>query len=173
MRVEKKQLSEAFEPYVKTKTVKYPKLWINGLVIVSSSSKDVPPEYGYKKIGYDINQGHKHDFLYLCFKEGLDDDKDIKPITDIKILISDSKPSPTEGYKLIERDLNAGMGGKYVYISYTTDTSRGNPIRGIKIINGNEPDIPAPYGYRKVDGDLKVSRGGDFVYICTSEYFNS
>ncbi|MEC2040285.1 MAC/perforin domain-containing protein [Bacillus altitudinis] len=168
----KKVLIDAFSSYAKSKEKKIGQPCINGLDIIYSSKPDVEPPNDYIRINYDLNKGHGHDYLYICYRNGLDNDEANLPITDIKVIVSDEEltKAPDERYTLIRHDLNAGLGSKtkYIYIAYTQNTQLGLPIRGISLIYGDTPDVPAPSGYTKIPVDLKQSAGGEYVYICTS-----
>ena len=37
-----------------------------------------------------------------------------------------------------------------------------------KVIGGDNPDVPPPYGFQKVPGDLNDGAHGDYIYVCTA-----
>lgn len=167
-----KELEDYFyNVYVKLKQLN---VYVTNLDVVFSDSADVPAPAGFVRIEDDINAGHKHDYLFICYKINLGNYEKVEkpPVTDIKVIVSDKglKEAPDKGYKLIPHDLNSGFGGKskYIYITYTNDPSKGKPIRGIRVIRSKDYDVPAPSGFYKHPEDLKESTGGDYVFLCTS-----
>ena len=85
------------------------------------------------------------------------------------------------GFTLIDKDLNDGAGGNYVYTGYKTTTSESDAIRGLAFYNGGNP--PSTYTYNgsvfnivtvnfhdsssasTSPIDLNASAGGDYIYM--------
>ena len=60
-------------------------------------------------------------------------------------------------------DLNAGAGGKYIYLWYPNYNSR-NAIDRIAIVSGNSSSIQYS-NWKKIDVDLNKGCGGKYIYI--------
>ncbi len=81
------------------------------------------------------------------------------------------------GFQCIEKDLNAGAGGGYIYLMYTTDPKYGSPITDIYIRFGQD-NIQSPMTYegRKyylpaLSGSAEFMRGyGDLNYAAKGKY---
>lgn len=90
------------------------------------------------------------------------------PIYGIKVVVSsDKSPSIPSGYTKIGTDLNAGAGGKYIYLCYTRNSSTAGsstPIKNIYIAEGS--NASAPSGYTKINSDLNAGAGGSYLYLC-------
>ena len=71
----------------------------------------------------------------------------------------------THGYTRIQKDLNKGAGGDYIYVDYTRDIDL-RPIRYVTVIRGGSYSIACPYGYVKIGTDLNRRAGGDYIFIC-------
>lgn len=85
------------------------------------------------------------------------------------------------GFTLIDKDLNDGAGGNFVYTGYKTTTSESDAIRGLAFYNGGNP--PSTYTYNgsvfnivtvnfhnsssasTSPIDLNASAGGDYIYM--------
>ncbi|RLS53451.1 MAG: hypothetical protein DWH91_14415 [Planctomycetota bacterium] len=83
---------------------------------------------------------------------------------------SDISPDDPAYYK-IPVDLNAGAGGRFLYLCFKQAEGAAPDddqaaIRGLYIISGNNADIPAPNGFTKFPLDLNKGAGGDFIYLC-------
>jgi len=108
---------------------------ITDLLILVGENVSTPD--GYKKISQDLNQGAGGDYIYLCTKaEEYKQENIANVIKDIWVVSGDVEHSPLpEGYQYagftwyavpgsntsthtVPVDLNAGAGGKYVYLCY-------------------------------------------------------
>ncbi|GHC57510.1 hypothetical protein [Streptomyces cinnamoneus] len=80
-------------------------------------TREQPAAPGYVKSPVDLNSGtDKGMRIYTAITHDLARGK---PITDLRILVSDVRtPQPDPGYQIIPTDLNAGAGGKYIYLTY-------------------------------------------------------
>ena len=88
-----------------------------------------------------------------------------RPVTDLTVIVGDSPGiQPQQGWTKLQHDLNAGAGGKYVYLCYRTDD--GDPVVDIKIIKGDNCNIPPPAGFTKISEDVNSGAGGKYIYIC-------
>lgn len=66
-----------------------------------------------------------------------------------------------EGWTKINKDLNAGAGGAYLYFAYTTSDDFP-PITNIVFLLGREQEVPP--AYVKIPVDLNKGAGGDYIY---------
>lgn len=75
---------------------------------------------GFIKDNTDLNKGHGGEFVYLCYKKGVAGDIN-NTIKDIFVVGADySQVFPPEGFVRINQDCNAGAGGDYIYLCYST-----------------------------------------------------
>ncbi len=65
-------------------------------------------------------------------------------------------------------DLNAGAGGKYIYLEATYRNYGGfaHPITDIVILVGR--NALAPLGYERINQDLNEGAGGDYIWLAVS-----
>ncbi len=171
----KEELKKAYQSYASNKSKPLPQYCISNLAVIGSSNSNIAPPYGYTKIDKDLNAGAGGEYIYICYKDDLDDQSyPNNPITDIDVIIAnslnDAKNKCPANYTLIEYDLNKGAGGKYVYVCYSKQTNN-EPVRSINIMEGSSSDIPASYGYIKIDKDLNAEAGGKYIYLCYSRNF--
>ena len=82
-------------------------------------------------------------------------------VTDLTVL-EGKDAQPRSGWTKIDKDLNAGAGGEYLYFAYEEGDNRRRALTGIKIIVGK--DQPTPYKYTKIDVDLNRGAGGKYIY---------
>jgi len=137
---------------------------------------------GYNLVDVDLNAGSGGQYIYLCQKFS---ETSTTPLTDMFLEYYDKgQKSATQkrthkgnvaNYVMNPNDLNAGAGGKYIYLWTTKDkTATKKPIKEIgafalsKAAGPN--DIPAPwevvYWYNSNDGgDVNKGAGGKFVYL--------
>jgi hypothetical protein len=81
-------------------------------------------------------------------------------ITNLAVLIDDEKPST--GWIKIDKDLNKGTGGKYLYFAYESGDDKSKAITDIMFLTGKNP--PTPGGYTKIDVDLNKGAHGEFIW---------
>ncbi|ABD12086.1 hypothetical protein CcI156_19340 [Frankia sp. CcI156] len=79
-------------------------------------------------------------------------------VTNLTVLI-DSEPAPS-GWIKIDKDLNAGAGGAYLYFAY--EKGAGDPITNIIFLLNK--DESAPPSYHRIDVDLNKGAGGAYIY---------
>ncbi|CAO5256601.1 MULTISPECIES: hypothetical protein [unclassified Frankia] len=79
-------------------------------------------------------------------------------ITNLTVLI-DSEPAPS-GWTKIDKDLNAGAGGAYLYFAF--ERGSGQPITNVIFLLSK--DDSAPPTYTRIDVDLNKGAGGDYIY---------
>jgi len=79
-------------------------------------------------------------------------------VTNLTVLI-DSQPAP-DGWAKINKDLNAGAGGAYLYFAF--DRGAGDPITNIIFLLNK--DEAAPPHYHRIDVDLNKGAGGAYIY---------
>jgi hypothetical protein len=98
------------------------------------------------------------------------------PITDIYIESYRSSPGSTTpaGYEKIDKDLNKGAGGNYIYLYYSKRTDL-EPITSLYVAVGDSSNVTVPEGYTKIDSDLNKGAGGKYIYLCYTRnpYFGS
>ena len=75
--------------------------------------------------------------------------------------------SPPANYTKIDKDLNKGAGGEYVYLCYTTALS-SPPITGFQVFAGGSASFGIQNGYNKIPNDLNKGAGGSYIYACTT-----
>ncbi len=88
---------------------------------------------------------------------------------DVQNTYGSSNPAPelSNGYKLLNRDLNIGAGGDFIWIYYKLgpdDGSEGEPITGIYTVNTNNGETN-PTGGTLIPVDLNDGAGGDYIYL--------
>lgn len=172
----KNALEEEYSIYADKKPKPIYQLAIAGVDVITSSKPDVQPsETGYIKIDKDLNEGAKGKYIYLCYKEELE--KINVAITDLDIIVVDNPDEAASqlkpNYIKIDKDLNEGAGGKYIYLCYSKDLTKQNePIRSIQIIQGDSHDIQPPRAdYIKIDKDLNEGAKGEYIYLCYSKLY--
>ena len=86
-------------------------------------------------------------------------------ITDIKI-ITDDVPfiRVPDGYCKDRVDLNAGAGGKFIYLCYRRDASK--PLTSLAVLTGGSPDVQPSAGMKKIPVDVNMGAGGEYIYLC-------
>jgi hypothetical protein len=150
------------------------------LEVITSDRYGENPPYGFSKIDYDLNRNAKGKYIFVCHKREkisvAGRPEDPEPITDIYIATGDnSSPPIPDGYLKIDKDLNEGAGGKYIYLCYTRNpgkAEKGLPIRSVCVVGGNTYATPAPYGFVKIETDLNQGAGGDFIFLCYSRHLD-
>jgi hypothetical protein len=81
-------------------------------------------------------------------------------VTDLMVLEGrDAKPP--SGWKKIDKDLNAGAGGTYLYFAYETGDSLERALKHIEFLGQGQP---VPYRYTKIDVDLNKGAHGKYLY---------
>lgn len=160
------QLISDYLEYAKNKSNPFSQYCITNVKVV----KDMNPPAEYELIDKDLNAGTGGEYIYLCYKQGLDDktsDLD-SPITDLDIVVGssekDAKSKLKPGFILDPQDLNEGAGGKYVYLCYSKNKAN-DPVRSIQIIQGSSAQIPPPEDYIKIPVDLNAGSGGKYIYL--------
>ena len=74
----------------------------------------------------------------------------------------------SQGYSKLNKDLNKGAEGAYIYICYSFDPAVSSEpnIAGLDVILGDSSSIRCVAGWHKVPVDLNKGSGGKFIYIC-------
>ena len=75
--------------------------------------------------------------------------------------------SPPPNYTKIDKDLNKGATGEYVYLCYTTTLS-SPPITGLQVFAGDSESFGIQNGYKIIPKDLNKGAEGKFIYVCTT-----
>ncbi|KAI0379298.1 MAC/Perforin domain-containing protein [Hypomontagnella monticulosa] len=140
--------------------------YIDSLTIVHGDSSTILPTGGYTKLNYDLNRTVGGEYIYLCCHKASYDsivsNKDA--ITDIWVLWNNE--STPFGYSKLPTDLNAGAGGKYVYLIYKKEPYNSDKaILDVTAFGSKHSDVAPPYGFTKVDRDLNSGAGGDYIYF--------
>ncbi len=85
----------------------------------------------------------------------------------INLMVLEGDEQEPEGWIKINKDLNAGAGGEYLYFAYETDSNRAAPNTAFgpltDIIFLSKGDS-LPHGYRKLNKDLNAGAGGEYIY---------
>lgn len=89
-------------------------------------------------------------------------------ITGLAIVYGQDAKAPS-GYVLIDKDLNEGAGGDYVYLCYSTVPDIGPPITAIQI-SASKQDLSkdpslTPTGYTLIPDDLNKNAGLYYIYM--------
>lgn len=156
-----------------------PKNAIIGLIIVTSDLGDYSDIEGvrYYKINQDLNEGAGGDYIYIYAAVGLDNSTTNPPITGLILHDTEDTSVSDASYTKISTDLNKGADGDYIYLYYTTDPTKGNPIRAMNVYNYNDNTRVYSYGasssqiYSSVlntkgaTQDLNEGSGGDYIYL--------
>jgi hypothetical protein len=85
------------------------------------------------------------------------------------LALSDLRSKTTEELTIIQKDLNMGAGGDFIYLGYTTTTDPDEAIRGLTLRFGSGPPSSlnlngAPYTLRS-EYDLNKGAGGNDIYL--------
>jgi hypothetical protein len=76
-------------------------------------------------------------------------------------------PAPN-GYERIDRDLNEGAGGSYIYACVKRDGTSAL-IVDLAVVAGDSASIAPPSPrYQKINVDLNQGAGGKYIYLCYS-----
>ena len=166
----KNELSTAFETYAQQFDL--PPLLdeaINGFYFEISDYAVVTPEPGWSMINHDLNRDAGGKYIYLCYKNGLDDHEAISDVT----FIVNSQATPP-GFIKIQQDLNEGCGGStpYIYLCYKKEIT-SNPIRRVDILIGEnaQPDPGFYFAENYYWGgkqDLNQGAGGNYIWMVYS-----
>ena len=164
----KNELISAFDTYAQQ--YELPALvdeTINDFYFEVSSSAVVTPDPGWTMINDDLNRDAGGKYIYLCYKNGLDDQEAISAIT----FIVNSQATPA-GYTKIPQDLNEGAGGAFIYLCYKKEIT-GNPIRRVDILIGQnaQPDAGFYFAenfYSQTKQDLNQGAGGNYIWMVYS-----
>lgn len=148
---------------------------INGIFsidfIVVGKSENAGPQEGWKWIHLDLNAETKKDrdpYIYLTWKPADTSDSN-SLITSLSVHKSkDSKTAKeklrNEGYSLIDKDLNQGAGGDFIYLGYKRGEAGKKPITDLRITYDNDRK-PEKDGFNRINVDLNAGAGGKFVYL--------
>jgi len=139
--------------------------------IVVGKSENAGPQEKWKWIQLDLNAATKKDgdpFIYLTWKPA--DTSDANGlITSLSVHKSkDSKVAKeklkNEGYTLVDKDLNQGAGGDFIYLGYKKEENGKKPITDLCISYDNDRK-PEKNGFTRINVDLNAGAGGKFVYL--------
>jgi len=148
---------------------------INGIssidFIVVGRSESAGPQEGWKWIQLDLNADTKKDkdpFIYLTWKPADTSDPN-GLISSLSVHKSkDSKAAKerlrSEGFTLIDKDLNQGAGGDFIYLGYKKGEDGKKPITDLCITYDNDRK-PEKIGFTRINVDLNAGAGGKFVYL--------
>jgi hypothetical protein len=140
---------------------------IDGLYFEVSDYAVVTPDPGWTLINVDLNREAGGKYIYLCYRNGLEDQEAISAIT---FVVNNQETPP--GFIKIYQDLNEGSGGAFVYLCYKKEITN-NPIRRVNILIGENAQ-PEPgfyfgqnyYWYEKQD--LNHGAGGNYIWLVYS-----
>lgn len=144
-----------------------PKAAIIGLQFEKTWDPPITPEPGWEMIDVDLNRGCGESFIYLCYKNGLDDQESI---SDITFIVNNQEVPP--GYTKIAQDLNADVGGSFIYLCYKKEMT-GKPIRRLNVLVGENATPDAGFYFAKnyysgAKQDLNQGAGGNFIWLVYS-----
>lgn len=139
--------------------------------IVVNKPQNAGPEEGWRWDNKDLNAETKKKgdpYIYITWKpfETLDV---ASLITSLEIYRSkDSKQAQSrlqkEGYILINKDLNKGAGGDFIYAGYKRGEDKKKPITDLRVTYGNDRS-PEKDGFSRINVDLNSGAGGKFTYL--------
>lgn len=165
----KQQLIAEFESYAGNFGL--PELLNKSIVdirIISGGTSGIDPDEGYEIIRTDLNRDAGGKYIYITYKEGLDNQESITDVT----FVTGRGASAPGGYTKIPGDLNEGAGGAYVYLCYKTGIS-DYPIRRLTVLVGK--NTQSPPGFYKVNNyysnspqDLNEGAGGNYIWLAYS-----
>lgn len=133
-----------------------PRNWVTRLNIIG---KDDETPQGWIKDPTDLNLGTNKNPLYLVYEKG---GVGRHPIKDIQIVeeLYGAEQKMKAGYRYINRDLNQGVGGSWLYLTYTKNVSI---VTDVMIIEGKNPSPPT--GYEMVLVDLNTGTSGSSMWL--------
>jgi len=85
------------------------------------------------------------------------------------VALSSLRSQTSENMVIIEKDLNEGAGGNYIFIGYTITNNPSAAIRGLMVDNsGKNP--PASFTsssstYQQIGPDLNLGASGDYIWL--------
>jgi hypothetical protein len=139
--------------------------------IVTGKSVNASPQEGWKWIFLDLNAETKKDgdpYIYLTWKpadtldpNGLITSLSIKKSKDSKVA---KEKLLSEGFSLIDKDLNQGAGGDFIYMGYKKGENDKRPISDLCITYDNDRK-PEKDGFTRINVDLNAGAGGKFIYL--------
>ena len=140
---------------------------IDGLYFEVSDYAVVTPDPGWTLINVDLNREAGGKYIYLCYRNGLEDQEAISAIT---FIVNNQETPP--GFIKINQDLNEGSGGAFVYLCYKKEITN-NPIRRVNILIGEnaQPELGFYFGqnyYWYEKQDLNHGAGGNFIWLVYS-----
>jgi hypothetical protein len=164
----KAELSAAFDTYADQ--FKLPSIVdksIIGLQFEVTYNPPITPEPGWEMINADLNRDAGGAYIFLCYKNGLDDQESI---SDIKFIVSNQ--AVPAGYTKIDQDLNQGTGDTPIYLCYIKEIT-SSPIRRVEILIGqNATPSPGFYFaenyYSGNKQDLNQDAGGNYIWLAYS-----
>ncbi len=156
-----------------------PKTAIIGLSVAFSNMGDYRDIDGirYYMLPQDLNEGAGGDDIFLYAAVGLDNDPDHPPITGLLVYNSEDAAVSDSAYSQVGDDLNRDAGGDYIYLYFSTDPSKGLPVRAINVYNQSDGDRAYSHGassdqiYSDVlntagaKQDLNEGAGGDDIFF--------
>ena len=129
----------------------------------------VTPDPGWSMINVDLNRDAGGKYIFLCYKNELDDQEVVSDVT----FILNSQATPA-GYIKMQQDLNEGCGGStpYIYMCYKKEYT-SNPIRRVNVLIGeNAQPEPGFYFaenyYSQVKQDLNQGASGNYIWMVYS-----
>ncbi len=164
----KSQLRSAFDTYAELHAL--PALLdqaVDGLYCEVSTNPVVTPQPGWTLINEDLNRDAGGRYIFLCYKNGLDDGE---TIADITFIVNNQGVPP--GYEKVPTNLNLGAGGSTIYLCYKKGVVT-RPIRRLAVLIGrNTAPAPGFYFaknyYSGVKQDLNQDVGGNFIWLAFS-----
>ena len=91
------------------------------------------------------------------------------PVTGLDIIYGKSA-TPQSGYRRVEKDLNKGAFGEYVYLCYSNESSEGAPITDIFVASVSTKEygknFRPPRNYEVVRKDINKGARGRNIYLC-------
>jgi hypothetical protein len=83
------------------------------------TGKDAEAPAGYSKLNTDLNDGAGGEYIYLCYATAATTGVKFLPIAKLALISGNSNDiKPEDGFMRINQDLNAGAGGKYIYLCF-------------------------------------------------------
>jgi len=103
-------------------------------------------------------------------------------VTDVAIVSAkkaqEAKLACPKGYILVDKDLNAGAGGNYIYLCYKLEPDAQRALTNCALVRSKSKQKAATYMrmnhngvsgvYDRLGADLNKGAGGDYIYLCHS-----
>ena len=85
-------------------------------------------------------------------------------INELTVQASDTAgPHPQSGWEFLPQDVNAGAGGKYIYLGYKRGATA--PVTALTFVAYDQAQANPPEGWHWNHTDLNQGAGGKYIYM--------